>query len=173
MRTTMRNKLLKICGCAVSILISDSAAYAATATLKAVDGSDVGSVTLTEMPSGVLLQVDIGGIPAGIHGFHIHETASCSPDFGAAGGHFAGGDLQHGFKVEGGPHAGDMPNIHVPESGALSIEIFNTAISLHDGDGALFDDDGSAIVIHERADDYESQPSGDAGNRLACGVITE
>jgi len=173
MRKNMKNKLVTLCGCAASLFIFASAAQAATAMLKTADGSDVGSVTLTEMPSGVLLQVNLSGLPAGLHGFHIHEKGSCSPDFGAAGGHFAGGDTKHGLKVEGGPHAGDMPNIHVPDSGALSIEIFNTAISFQDGVGALFDEDGSAIVIHSGADDYESQPSGDAGSRLACGVITE
>ena len=159
--------------CAAAIAFSTSVAYAATATLKNVERSEVGSVTLTELPSGVLLEVNLSGLPAGVHGFHIHQTGACAPDFGAAGGHFAGGDKQHGLKVEGGPHAGDMPNIHVPESGMLSIEVFNTAISFHDGDGALFDDDGSAIVIHDGADDYESQPSGDAGSRIACGVISE
>lgn len=169
----MLNKRMAAYACATALSIVSSTAYAATAALKTAEGADVGSVTLTELPSGVLLEVDLTGLPAGAHGFHIHQTGSCSPDFGAAGGHFAGGDKQHGLKVEGGPHAGDMPNIHVPESGALSVEVVNTAISFHDGDGALFDDDGSAIVIHKGADDYESQPSGDAGSRLACGVITE
>jgi Cu-Zn family superoxide dismutase len=169
----MLNKRVVAYACAVSLSILSSAAWAATAVLKTAEGDDVGSVTLTEMPTGVLLEVNLSGLPAGVHGFHIHQTGSCSPEFGAAGGHFAGGDRQHGLKVEGGLHAGDMPNIHVPQSGALSIELFNTAISFHNGDGALFDDDGSAIVIHDGADDYESQPSGDAGSRLACGAITE
>lgn len=164
---------LKMCVCVAALSVAASAAHSAEATLKNADDVDVGSVTLTEMPTGVLLQVDLNGVPAGIHGFHIHEIGACSPDFAAAGGHFAGGDKRHGLKVAGGPHAGDLPNIHVPESGALTIEVFNTAISLHDGAGALFDEDGSAIVIHDGADDYESQPSGDAGSRIACGVISE
>lgn len=169
----MMKKRLTALACAAALSLVGSAAHAATAALKNADGGEVGLVTLTELPTGVLLEVNLTGLPAGAHGFHIHQTGSCSPDFGAAGGHFAGGDNQHGLKVQGGPHAGDMPNIHVPESGTLSIEILNTAISLHDGAGALFDDDGSAIVIHAGSDDYESQPAGDAGSRLACGVITE
>jgi superoxide dismutase, Cu-Zn family len=169
----MRSPLLTASACAASLLLGAPVAYAAAATLKNAEGTEVGTVTLTEMPSGVLLDVRLSGVPAGVHGFHIHQTGACAPDFGAAGGHFAGGDKQHGLKTEGGPHAGDMPNIHVPDSGALEIEIFNTAITFHDGDGALFDDDGSAIMIHDGADDYESQPAGDAGSRIACGVIAE
>jgi superoxide dismutase, Cu-Zn family len=169
----MRKTILTASVCAVFLSFGVPLANAASATLNNADGTKVGSVTLTETPNGVLLDVSLNGLAAGVHGFHIHQTGSCSPDFGAAGGHFAGGDKQHGLKVDGGPHAGDMPNIHVPESGALDIEIFNTAISFHNGDGALFDNDGSAIVIHDGADDYESQPSGDAGSRIACGVIAE
>jgi Cu-Zn family superoxide dismutase len=159
--------------CVASLASLASAAHAATATLKTAEGRDVGSVTLIEMPTGVLLKADLVGLPPGVHGFHIHEAGSCSPDFGAAGGHFIGGDKAHGLAAAGGPNAGDMPNIHVPESGAIFVEVFNTAVSFHDGDGALFDDDGSALVVHAGADDYESQPSGEAGGRLACGVIVE
>jgi Cu-Zn family superoxide dismutase len=169
----MRSTLLTASVCAAFLMSGAPLAHAASATLKNPEGAEVGTVTLTEVPSGVLLDVSLHDLPAGVHAFHIHQTGSCSPDFGASGGHFAGGDKQHGLKVDGGPHAGDMPNIHVPESGALEIEVLNTAITFHDGAGALFDDDGSAIVIHDHADDYQSQPTGDAGGRIACGVITE
>jgi Cu-Zn family superoxide dismutase len=150
---------------------ASSMAAAATAKLTGPDGADTGTVTLTEMPNGVLLKAELRGLPQGEHGFHIHEKGACAPDFGAAGGHFAGGGGKHGYAAEDGPHAGDMPNIHVPASGELTIEVFNGNVSLQDGEGMLLDDDGSAIVIHAKADDYKSQPSGDAGDRIACGVI--
>jgi Cu-Zn family superoxide dismutase len=156
---------------ATVLTTASSMAAAATARLTGPDGADIGTVTLTETPSGVLLEAELRGLPQGEHGFHIHEKGACTPDFGAAGGHFAGGSGQHGYAAEDGPHAGDMPNIHVPASGELSIGVFNGNVSLQDGEGMLLDDDGSAIVIHAKADDYKSQPSGDAGDRIACGVI--
>ena len=93
-------------------------------------------------------------------------------DFKAAGGHFKGENEAHGLLVGEGPHGGDMPNIHVPDSGALMIEVLNERVSL-DGDDAtlLLDSDGAAVMIHSGPDDYESQPSGAAGDRIACGVI--
>ena len=148
-------------------------AKTAAASLKNGDGKDVGSVTLTQTPNGVLLVADLTGLPAGAHGFHIHAVGKCdAPDFKSAGGHFNPTDAEHGHLVEGGPHAGDMPNIHVPDSGDLKVEVLNTMVSLEeDGEGYLFDGDGSAMMIHSGADDYESQPSGDAGSRIACGVV--
>ncbi|MCP1200214.1 superoxide dismutase family protein [Notoacmeibacter sp. MSK16QG-6] len=149
----------------------DGTVKTATATLMGAEGAEHGSVTMEQTPNGVLLTLDLKDVPAGVHGFHIHETGKCEPDFKAAGGHFAEGK-EHGMMVEGGPHPGDMPNIHVSDSGALQQEILNTAVSLNEGDdGFLMDEDGSAIMIHSGADDYKSQPSGDAGDRIACGVI--
>lgn len=151
---------------------SGSASMAtASAELMGADGTEHGTVEFQQTATGVLVTADLTDVPAGVHGFHIHETGSCEPDFQAAGGHFAG-DMQHGYMVNGGPHPGDMPNIHVSDSGSLMIEVFNPNISLTEGeDGYLFDDDGSAMMIHAGEDDYESQPSGDAGDRIACGVI--
>lgn len=145
-----------------------------TVALSGADGADHGTVELRQTPSGVLLTAKLTNIPAGIHGFHIHETGACdaADGFRSAGGHYAGMNDTHGLMAEGGPHSGDMPNIHVPESGSLDIEIYNANISLKDGEeNSLFDDDGSAIVIHAGADDYESQPSGEAGDRIACGIV--
>jgi len=145
----------------------------ASATLTNRDGETVGTVTLQETANGVLLRAEFDGLPPGTHGFHIHETGLCTPDFSAAGGHFAGGGESHGFIVATGPHAGDLPNIHVPESGRLTVEMFNDRITLDAGQGAIREGDGSAIIVHAGADDYESQPSGDAGERIACGVIVD
>ncbi|RLQ89586.1 superoxide dismutase family protein [Notoacmeibacter ruber] len=173
MRTTLTAALaLSLAGIASPALAQDDMTIrSAAATINGADGAEHGAVTMQQTPNGVLLVLDLKDIPAGVHGFHIHETGECTPDFKAAGGHFAGGK-EHGFLVEGGPHPGDMPNIRVSDSGALQQEILNTRISLLEGeDGYLMDEDGSAIVIHAGADDYQSQPSGDAGERLACGVI--
>jgi len=109
----------------------------------------------------------------GEHGFHIHETgARDSVDgFKSAGGHFEPAEHQHGYMAERGPHAGDMPNQFVGTDGKLRAHIFNPNVALADGHTSLFDADGSAIIIHADRDDYSSQPTGNAGDRIACAVI--
>lgn len=145
------------------------AADTATAILKDPDGKDVGKVTLTAVPTGVLLDADLTALPPGDHAFHIHEFGKCeAPDFKSAGGHFNPEEDEHGLMNKAGPHSGDMPNIHVPENGKLHIEVLNQMVNLSQG---LLDADGSAIVIHQGPDDYTSDPAGDAGPRIACGVI--
>jgi len=142
----------------------------ATATMMSPDGANLGAVTLLQTPHGVLLTAELTGLPPGVHAFHLHAVGGCTPDFGMAGGHYNPTEAEHGILVEGGPHAGDMPNIHVPESGNLTIEVLNTFVSLS-GENPLFDDDGTSVMIHAGADDYASQPSGAAGDRIACGVV--
>lgn len=134
------------------------------------DGKTVGYAVLYETPAGVLLHVSLAGLPPGAHGFHLHETGNCTPPFKSAGGHLMAADTAHGYLSEDGPHLGDMPNIHVPESGALEVEVMTRVTEL---DEQILDEDGSALVIHSGADDYRSQPSGAAGPRIACGVILE
>lgn len=169
----MRKLTTLIAGAA--LLASPAAmAASATATLQGADGSELGTVTLQDTASGMVhVMAELSGMPAGEHGFHIHETGACdgADGFKSAGGHLAG-DMDHGVMAEGGPHPGDFPNIHVPDSGALTIEYFTDRISLGEGEGTpVMDQDGSAVMVHAGADDYESQPSGDAGDRIACGVI--
>jgi superoxide dismutase, Cu-Zn family len=136
--------------------------------------NEVGTVTINTTPSGMLhLIVEMTDLPPGPHGFHIHETGQCDPasGFESAGGHYAG-DHEHGVMVEGGPHAGDFPNVHVGQDGVLKAEFFTDRVSLAEGgENPLRDEDGSALVVHADPDDYSSQPSGEAGDRLACGVI--
>jgi Cu-Zn family superoxide dismutase len=149
------------------------AADKASAVLKDPKGNEVGQVTLTEVPTGVLLSLDLAGFPAGDHALHIHAVGKCEPPkFESAGPHFNPENKEHGLKNPQGPHAGDMPNIHIPKSGKVKIEVLNQMVSLS-GKNALLDDDGSAIVIHEGADDYTSDPAGHAGNRLACAALTK
>jgi Cu-Zn family superoxide dismutase len=149
------------------------AANLATAQLKDTSGKPVGDVDLTQTPSGVLLRVSIKGLSPGEHAFHIHEVGKCEPPFTSAGGHFNPGHHTHGY-MSGDGHAGDMPNLHVPQSGTLSVEVLNPNVTLEKGKpNSLFDNDGSSIVIHAKADDYTTDPAGNAGDRIACGVIVE
>ena len=145
-----------------------SAAEQASAAMKNAKGESVGTVTLRETPQGTLLHATLTSLPAGAHAFHVHTVGVCEPPFKSAGGHYNPTGAKHGIDNPEGMHAGDMPNIHVPESGALEVEVLNTLLSLDD---ALFDADGAAIVIHEGPDDYVSDPAGAAGPRIACGVI--
>ncbi len=136
------------------------------------DGKSVGSVTLNQTPNGVLLTAKLKNLPAGVHAFHVHAVGKCEAPFKSAKGHYNPGGKKHGILVEGGLHAGDMPNVHVPASGTLNIEVLNPNITLAKGKpNTVFDTDGSAIVMHMKGDDYKSQPSGAAGGRIACGVI--
>ena len=142
----------------------------ARAMLAAPDGQVIGEVTLTQTQTGVLISAQVTGVSPGAHGFHIHGVGACSPDFTAAGSHFAPGGKPHGFLHEDGPHAGDLPNIHVGEDGNARAEYFTTAVTLETGPyHSLFDEDGSAFILHADPDDYLDAAS--AGARIACGVI--
>ncbi len=143
----------------------------AGATLINSEGHEVGKVSLTESPNGVLLHAELHDIPAGTHGFHLHTVGSCTPDFKAAGGHFNPTGKKHGFMAKEGAHLGDMPNIHVPASGALTFEFFLPEVTIATGETQLLDSDGTAVMVHAKPDDYRTDPAGDAGDRIACGVI--
>ena len=144
----------------------------AKAALKTADGKDAGSVTLTQTPRGVLLALAVKGLPPGEHAFHVHAVGKCEPPFDSAGGHFNPDGKKHGVMSADGAHAGDMPNLHIPAGGELMVEVLNTAITLEKGKpNSVFDNDGSAIVIHAGKDDYSTDPTGNAGGRIACGVV--
>ena len=132
----------------------------------------VGTAQLNQLEQGVQIVLAISGLPAGEHALHLHETGECEPPFESAGGHFNPTGAAHGWDSPEGPHAGDLPNIYVGE-GELQIEYLTDKVSLADSETSLFDDDGSAIVIHQGLDDYQTDPAGDAGDRVACGVITQ
>ena len=154
------------------LLAGPSYGQTAKAALKAADGKDVGGVTLTQTPHGVLLSLSLKGLPAGERAFHVHTVGKCEPPFTSAGGHFNPGAKKHGLIVGEGHHAGDMPNLHVPQNGELAVEILNAAITLEKGKpNSVFHTGGTAIVIHAGKDDYRSDPAGNAGDRIACGVI--
>lgn len=146
------------------------AAEQAMAKLKNPKGESVGEVKLMQIPHGTLLHAKFSNLPAGAHAFHVHAIGKCEPPFKSAGGHFNPGGKKHGIHAAEGRHVGDMPNIHVPASGSLEIEVLNTLLKL---DSSLFDADGAAIVLHAGPDDYKSDPAGAAGGRIACGVIAK
>lgn len=149
-----------------------AAAQTASAALKTADGKDAGTVKLAQVPGGVLLTLSVKGLPPGEHAFHVHAVGKCEPPFTTAGGHFNPDSKKHGIMAAGGHHAGDMPNLHIPSDGALTVEVMNDSITLDKGKpNSVFDADGSAIVIHASKDDYKSDPAGDAGARIACGVV--
>lgn len=136
------------------------------------DGASHGTVEIRQAPIGVVVRADLTGLPPGPHGFHFHAVGVCEPPFETAGGHFDPASSPHGFLTEGGPHGGDMPNVHAGADGAATVEVFVTLVSLRPEEQAsLLDADGSALIVHAGADDYASQPSGAAGDRLACAVL--
>ena len=133
-------------------------------------GKNVGKADFKAGPEGVLISFDVAGLTPGWHGLHIHTTGNCddhADHFKMAGGHLAGKDEKHGFMNADGPHKGDLPNIWVHADGTAKVEFFGEDLDLAD----LMDTDGSAVMIHAGPDDYKTDPSGDSGDRLACGVI--
>jgi Cu-Zn family superoxide dismutase len=163
-----------LAGLLLASLALPAAAQTARANLKDANGKDVGSATLTQTPGGVLIAVSLKGLRAGEHAFHVHAVSKCEPPFTSAGAHFNPGNKKHGLMAAEGHHAGDMPNLHIPASGELAIEVLNSAISLEkDKPNSVFDADGSALVIHANKDDYKTDPTGEAGGRIACGVVEQ
>ncbi|SFD70619.1 superoxide dismutase family protein [Roseivivax sediminis] len=142
---------------------------AAMATLMDQSGTEVGQVEIFETNDGLLFSLEATGIPEGGHGFHVHETGECSGDFTSAGDHYAPGGNSHGLMAEGGPHAGDLPNVYAGMEGNVRADVTSSVLSLEDGDAPVMDDDGSAIIVHEGPDSYGAEAG--AGSRIACGVI--
>lgn len=169
---TFRTLALPLLSCllAAPVAAQDEMTPAATATLVDAGGADVGSVEIYSTVNGLLMRVTASGLPEGWHGFHLHELGDCSAeDFSSAGEHYNPTDRGHGLMAEAGAHAGDLPNIHVAASGEVMADITSEILSLTDGDAPILDGDGSAFIIHENADSYQSEAG--AGGRIACGVV--
>jgi superoxide dismutase, Cu-Zn family len=144
----------------------------ATATINDASNTRIGSATFTDTPAGLLVTITVTGLGIGAHGTHLHTVGKCdTPAFASAGGHFNPSGRQHGFRNKAGHHAGDMPNIVSPPAGAHTVQFMIDGVALSGRDG-LLDGDGASIVIHSAEDDHQTDPAGNSGGRMACGVIT-
>ena len=164
---------------ASAVLLLPAAAQAAhhegghaTAEIINGQGQTSGKATLMQAKDGIHVEVNAVGLPAGVHAVHVHMTGTCTgPDFTSAGGHWNPAKKQHGHDNPAGAHMGDMPNMTVMADGTGTLKTVIPGATLSGGSDALLDADGAAIVIHAAADDYRTDPTGNAGSRLACGII--
>ena len=146
----------------------------ASATLIARDGRPVGTADFIGTSHGVLIELNLHGLTPGAHGIHIHTSGNCNPKvaFTSAGPDFSPEpDRMHGFLAQHGVHAGDLPNEFAANDGTLHASVISNSISLGNGKKSIFDPDGASIIVHAKADDYVTQPAGNTGDRVACGVI--
>jgi len=161
---------LVLSGCATMFAGSPQA----TAELKNAKGEAVGTVSFWETADGVRIVAQVRGIPPGTHGFHIHTVGKCNPpDFTTAAAHFNPGEKKHGLKNPAGPHAGDLPNLEVGADGTGRLEYVTKLVTLGSGPSSLFGAAGRALMIHANPDDDMTDPTGNSGGRIACGVITK
>ncbi len=156
---------------ALSLMPCGAFAQEIGATFHHLNGNEAGSARLVNTQGGVLIGLELGGLPPETWlAFHAHETGQCDAagGFESAGDHFNPAGVQHGFRAETGPHVGDMPNLHSDAQGRIRAEVFNPHVTLTEGEASLL---GRALVVHAGSDDYASQPAGKAGDRLLCAVI--
>ena len=177
-------KCLRILGAGVILsgMIICSTAYAeeAKAELKNVQGEVVGNAVLSDILDGVKVSLTINKLTAGpavfpgLHGFHIHSVGKCEPpDFASAGPHFNPTNKKHGHLNKEGAHAGDLPNVMVGTDGKGKLEAIAKGVTLGKGPNSLLGPEGSSLVIHANIDDDMTDPSGNSGARIACGVVTQ
>ena len=165
-----------VCGLFLLLALGcgESAPLTAKAVLVNTQGQRVGEAAFTETPQGVKIALKVENLPPGLHACHIHDKGVCStPDFTSAGGHFNPFGKHHGLKNPQGPHAGDLPNLSVGADGRGSLETVAALVTLKEGKNSLLQPGGTSLVIHAQPDDDMSDPAGNAGPRIACGVITK
>ena len=164
---------LLVAGCA-GMGASPGTDNTARADLKNAAGQPVGTATLTQLGNAVRVVLEVQGLPPGQHGVHVHTVGRCDPpDFASAGGHFNPLNRQHGALNPQGAHAGDLPNVTVGSDGKGRLGSTTELFTLGGGPTTIFDADGSALVVHAAPDDFKTDPTGNSGARIACGVITK
>jgi superoxide dismutase, Cu-Zn family len=162
---------LLLAGCSSMMSGGDNAAVA---ELTNTSGQSVGTARFTQAGNVVRILVEAKGLPPGPHGAHVHAVGKCDPpDFNSAGPHFNPTNKQHGALNPQGSHAGDLPNLTVGPDGTGRMETTTEQLSLGSGPSSVWDADGSALVVHANADDFKTDPTGNSGARVACGVLVK
>ena len=171
----MKYHPIKLFGIAALLVVSSCAQkYGAKVDLMDSAGKKIGQASLIQIADGVALSVQAEGLSPGSHGIHIHESGSCiAPDFKSAGGHFNPTNKQHGIQNPEGAHGGDMPNLVVDADGKAKMQFTLPDLTIQEGNLSLIKSGGTALVIHAGADDGKTNPSGNSGDRIACGVIVK
>jgi superoxide dismutase, Cu-Zn family len=158
-----------LCATATSGQVAPKSAHA---DIVNAQGEKIGTAKVLPAKQGVRVEVNVSQLPPGIHGVHIHSVGKCEgPDFTSAGPHLNPYGKKHGKDNPDGPHVGDLLNIEVKPDGTAKATLLDTMATLGDGQNSVFHDGGTSLVIHAKEDDYKTDPAGNSGPRIACGVI--